>query len=320
MRILITGGAGFIGSHIVDASRAAGHEVFVLDDLSSGSRRNLPADVRLFDADIRDTQTLQRVFDEVRPDWVNHHAAQISVSRSVREPRYDAEINVLGFLSVLEHSVRVGVRRVVFASSGGALYGDVESPANESQAAAPISPYGITKWVGEQYLRFFAKAHGLESVALRYANVYGPRQNPHGEAGVVSVFTTRLLAGEPTRINGDGSYVRDYVYAGDVARANVAAFTCQLTDRFAAINIGTSVGTDVNKLHALIAAACAEEHRQRGRTVYPADPEYGPHREGDIRSSLIDATLAGRALVWTPEVSVASGIRETVAWFASELL
>ncbi|MEZ6064712.1 MAG: NAD-dependent epimerase/dehydratase family protein [Planctomycetaceae bacterium] len=320
MRALVTGGAGFIGSHIVDALRAAGHEAFVLDDLSSGSHDNLPADVPVYELDIRDTEGVARVFDEVRPEWVSHQAAQMSVSRSVREPSFDAQVNVLGLLNILENAVRVGVQRVTFASSGGALYGDVYTPATEAAAAAPISPYGITKWVGEQYLQFFAKMHGLQSVALRYANVYGPRQNPHGEAGVVAVFTTRMLNGEGTRINGDGKYIRDYVYVGDVARANLMAMTRELPEKSSAFNIGTATGTDVNELNRMIAQACRTELQQRGIDRDVPAPEHGPHRDGDIRSSLVDATKAGEVLGWQPSRAIDAGLRETVGWFAGREL
>jgi UDP-glucose 4-epimerase len=211
MKILVTGGAGFIGSHIVDRLVAAGHAVSVLDDLSSGARENLPAAVPLHVADIVDAAAVARVFDAEQPDAVCHQAAQMSVSRSVREPRFDAEVNCIGLINVLDAAARHRCGRFVFASSGGVLYGDVTAPAPEDTPADPVSPYGITKWVGERYLRFYAAEHGLAAVALRYSNVYGPRQNPHGEAGVVAIFCRKLLAGEPARINGDGRYVRDYV-------------------------------------------------------------------------------------------------------------
>lgn len=320
MRVLITGGAGFIGSHIVDAVRAAGHEAFVLDDLSSGSRDNLPSDVPIHQVDVRDADGVRRVFDAVRPDWVSHQAAQMSVSRSVREPKFDAEVNVLGLLNVLTEAQRCQVQRLTFASSGGALYGDVYEPADEDHAAAPISPYGITKWVGERYLEFFARYQGLPCVALRYANVYGPRQNPHGEAGVVAVFTTRMLTGEPSRINGDGKYVRDYVYVGDVAQANLAAFCCNLPHSFAAFNIGTAHGTDVNELAAMIRSSCQQELAARQLTQGVAAPDYGPERAGDLRSSLVHPGRARTGLGWQPQMDIASGLRQTVAWFAQRLL
>ncbi|MFM8891494.1 MAG: NAD-dependent epimerase/dehydratase family protein [Planctomycetia bacterium] len=228
-KILVTGGAGFIGSHVVDALLAAGHGVAVLDDLSSGSRENLPAGVSLSVCDIVDTAAVEAVFATERPDAVCHQAAQMSVSRSVREPRFDAEVNCIGLINVLDAAVRHGAGRFVFASSGGVFYGNVTTPAPESTPPDPSSPYGITKWAGERYLRFYAEQHGLAAVALRYANVYGPRQNPHGEAGVVAIFSSRLLAGEPACINGDGGYVRDYVFGPDVARANLVALTGALS-------------------------------------------------------------------------------------------
>ena len=211
MKILVTGGAGFIGSHIVDGLLAAGHAVAVIDDLSSGDRANLPAGVPLHVVDIVDGKAVAAVFAAERPDAVCHQAAQMSVSRSVREPLFDAQVNCIGLINVLDAAARQGCRRVVFASSGGVLYGDVTAPAPESTSANPLSPYGITKWVGERYLKFYATEHRMAAVALRYSNVYGPRQNPHGEAGVVAIFCRKFLRGEPATINGDGRYVRDYV-------------------------------------------------------------------------------------------------------------
>ena len=319
MRVLVTGGAGFIGSHIVDAVRAAGHDAFVLDNLSSGQRANLPADVPVHVVDIRDEPAVRKVFDDVRPDVVSHQAAQMSVSRSVREPRFDAEVNVLGLLNVLNECQRYGVQRVAFASSGGALYGDVYLPAAEDHAAAPISPYGITKWVGERYLEFYATYHELQCVALRYSNVYGPRQNPHGEAGVVAIFATRSLGGEASCINGDGKYVRDYVYVGDVAHANLLALTTDLPQRFSAFNIGTGRGTDVNQLAAAIRDECEQLFASRGLKRTVPSPANGPARSGDLRSSLIDPSLAGRDLGWAPQVPVQGGLRDTVSWFARQL-
>jgi UDP-glucose 4-epimerase len=215
MRVMVTGGAGFIGSHVADALLAAGHEVGVIDDLSTGSRDNLPATVPLHVIDIRDRDAVFAAFAAFRPEVVCHQAAQMSVSRSVRDPLFDAEVNAIGLINVLDAAVAQKCGRVVFASSGGVLYGEQTSPAPEETPADPVSPYGITKWVGERYLKFYAAEHGLGAMALRYANVYGPRQNPHGEAGVVAIFLKRYLAGQTATINGDGHYVRDYVYGGD---------------------------------------------------------------------------------------------------------
>ncbi|OYW24770.1 MAG: UDP-glucose 4-epimerase [Planctomycetales bacterium 12-60-4] len=319
MRVLVTGGAGFIGSHIVDACLAAGHEAFVIDDLSSGTRDNLPPDVPVFKVDIRDATAMARVFEDVRPDAVSHQAAQMSVSRSVREPVFDAEVNVLGLLNVFESAARVGAQRIVFASSGGVLYGDVFEPAPEETPANPISPYGISKWVGEKYLQFYARERGLTGVALRYANVYGPRQNPHGEAGVMAIFSQRLLAGEAATINGDGKYDRDYVFGPDVAQANLRALTTKISDPFVAVNIGTGKRTDVNVLAALVRREAAAVWSARGRTGEPPAPLHGPARAGDLRSSIVDASAAGRLLGWQPTVEFEEGVRRTVAWFAERM-
>ncbi len=312
MRILVTGGAGFIGSHIVDRILAAGHEAFVIDDLSTGSRANLPAEVPLFHVDIRDLEQLRGVFKSVRPEAISHQAAQMSVSRSVREPAYDAGVNVMGLLNILGLSLENNVERFVFASSGGVLYGDVNEAVDESYPADPISPYGISKWVGERYLQFYAREFGMQSVALRYANVYGPRQNPHGEAGVVAIFCQKLLRGEQATINGDGKYIRDYVYGPDVAQANLLALTKEMPAKFEPFNIGTSQPTDVNELAGQIRQQC---QALRGDAPSPAN---GPARAGDLRSSLIDYGKASRVLGWKPTVELKQGIQETVAWFAEQ--
>ncbi len=317
MRVLVSGGAGFIGSHIVENLLTRGHQPFVVDDLTTGARQNLPVDVPLFEVDICDGAQLAAVFDEVRPDWVCHQAAQVSVSRSMREPVFDAKVNVLGLLQVLENSARCGVRRVVFASSGGVLYGDVSTPATEASPARPISPYGIAKWVGEQYLQFFARERGIPAVALRYANVYGPRQNPHGEAGVVAIFSKRLLAGESATINGDGRCVRDYVYVTDAARANILAFECELAAPFLALNIGTGQGIDVNELAIVVRDHVQTIWDSTGRGATVPELRHGAPRIGDLRSNLVCPDLARQILGWTPEVQLIDGLRQTLAWFDS---
>jgi len=321
MKILVTGGAGFIGSHIVDGLREAGHGVAVIDDLSSGARENLPPDVPLHVVDIVDGQAVAAVFARERPDAVCHQAAQMSVSRSVRDPLFDAQVNCIGLINVLEAAAKTGCRRVVFASSGGVLYGEVTSPAPEATPANPVSPYGITKWVGERYLRFFAEEHGLATVALRYSNVYGPRQNPHGEAGVVAIFCRKLLQGQPATINGDGRYVRDYVFGADVARANLIALTHDLPQvqpkTLTSLNIGTGIGTDVNELEAMIRGSVAGIRTRSGTAAPLPAPQHGPARPGDLRSNLVDARLASTLLGWTPTVSLGEGIERTAAWFAA---
>lgn len=320
MRVIVTGGAGFIGSHVVDRLRAGGHECAALDDLSTGLRENVPAGVRLFEVDVRDQAGVEKAFAEFQPNWVCHQAAQMSVSRSVREPQFDAEVNIMGTLNLLQQSVQQGVERFVFASSGGVLYGDVYEPAPEETPANPISPYGIAKLVGELYLRFFVHEHGLTAVAMRYANVYGPRQNPHGEAGVVAIFCEKMLQGTRARINGDGKYVRDYVFVEDVARANEAAFTADVPDGFAAYNVGTGRPTDVNQLAEVLRRECQQYLRDRGCEITVPEPDHGPARAGDLRSSLVSYQKAQRELGWVPEVDVGDGLTRTAKWFGERLV
>ena len=320
MNIIVTGGAGFIGSHIVDRLLAAGHRVAVIDDLSSGSRDNLPPAVPLHVVDIVDGRAVREVFERERPEAVCHQAAQMSVSRSVREPLFDAQVNCIGLINVLDAAVATSCRRFVFASSGGVLYGDVTTPAPETTPANPVSPYGITKWVGERYLRFYADEHGLAAVALRYSNVYGPRQNPHGEAGVVAIFSKKLLAGQAATINGDGRYVRDYVFGPDVAAANVAALTHDVPAivpaSLTSLNIGTGIGIDVNELEAVVRAEVARVLAERGRAAQLPAPLHGPARPGDLRSNLVSAARAGEVLGWQPTVAFPEGVARTVEWFA----
>lgn len=316
MKVLVTGGAGFIGSHIVDELLRRGHAPFVVDDLSTGKRQNIPQTVPLFEVDICDGEGLAAVFDSVNPDWVCHQAAQLSVSRSMRDPVIDAKVNVVGLLNVLENATRLQVSRFVFASSGGVLYGDISVPAGEEAPANPISPYGITKWVGERYLEFFSRERGLSSVALRYANVYGPRQDPHGEAGVVAIFSQKMLAAEQVTINGDGFYVRDYCYVQDVARANALALEAELQSGHVAINIGTGKGTDVNQLAELIGSEAARVRSSRGQSDPIPECRHGVARPGDLRSNLVLADRAGKVLNWRPEIELSEGIRRTVEWFA----
>jgi len=318
MRVLVTGGAGFIGSHIVDALQAAGHEPAVVDDLSSGRRENLPANVPLYEVDVRDEAKLAPVFEDFRPQWVCHQAAQMSVSRSVREPAFDAEINILGLLRVLEQSAATGVQRVVFASSGGVLYGNVAEPADEQTPSNPISPYGISKWAGEKYLEFFSREHNIETVALRYSNVYGPRQSPHGEAGVVAIFATLMLAAQQATINGDGSIVRDFVYVGDVARANLAALQSNLPDAFVPMNVGTGAATTINELAQNMHTLCGQSRQRTGNSEPVPALKYGPPRAGDLQSNLIDCGRARSLIGWEPGTAIDSGLESTVDWFSGQ--
>ena len=310
MRVLVTGGAGFIGSHVVDALLAAGHEPHVLDNLSSGQRENLPQGVPLSEVDIRDTPALSAAFDEARPEAICHHAAQVSVARSVREPAVDAEINIVGMLNVISQAHRVGASRFVFASSGGALYGETSEAADETPVAMPLSPYGIGKWMGERYLDWAAGELGFAAVSLRYSNVYGPRQSVEGEAGVVAAFCRDLEAGADLTIFGDGCQTRDFVFVGDVARANVAAIERAIPGEAAAVNVSTGEAVEINMLAGLLGELVAA---RLGRDD-SGTPRHEASRAGDIRHSLMDPSAAAGRLGWCPEVLLRDGLERTVAW------
>jgi len=305
MKVLVTGGAGFIGSHLVDACISAGYEVAVVDDLSTGRRENVHPAAKFYQVDITG-DLLAEVFAEVRPEIVIHHAAQASVTRSVQDPQYDVMVNVLGTIGILEQCVRWKVRKVVFASTGGAIYGEPTSlPVTEDHPLAPISPYGITKYVGELYLTFYQRAYGLPYVSLRYANVYGPRQDPTGEAGVVAIFIDAMLRGRAPTIFGDGTQTRDFVYVGDVVRANLLAMR---SDVVGVLNIGTGIETPVNLLYEKLAQL----------TGFPDPPVYADPRPGDVYRIALDATRARILLGWGPEVALEEGLRRTVQAFRAQ--
>jgi UDP-glucose 4-epimerase len=308
MRILVTGGAGFIGSHIVDACIDAGHQVVVVDDLSTGTRANLNIRARWYQVDLRSGE-LDAVVAAERPDVISHQAAQVSVKRSVDDPVLDASINVVGTLRLLEAARRHGVARIVFASTGGAIYGEIEEGvADENHPCRPVSPYAIAKLSVEHYLESYRLAHGLETVVLRYANVYGPRQDPHGEAGVVAIFIRKILAGLRPTIFGDGEYVRDYVFVDDVVRANLTALTLPLGRRTPDVfNIATGVPTTVNALWQALAAIAGTR----------LDPVSAAPRAGDVRRSVLDPTRAKRELSFAPDVGLPEGLARTWAWFAA---
>lgn len=306
MKILITGGAGFIGSHVADACLEAGHQVVVVDDLSSGNFANLNPAVKFYQLDIRDP-ALDEVFAAEKPDVVNHHAAQISVPRSITEPLLDAQINILGLVNVLENCVKHHIKKVIFISTGGAIYGEAEEyPTTEDYPPQPLSVYAINKFAGENYLRFYQHQYGLEYTVLRYANVFGPRQIAQGEAGVVSIFVEKLLQDSAPTIyaypDDPEGMIRDYVYVKDVVRANLAVLDRGSNEVF---NIGTCEETTTSQLYKTILW-------QLGKKIQPLK---GPARKGDLRRSMLDNSKAFKELGWSPIYSLEDGIRETVTWF-----
>lgn len=302
MRILITGGAGFIGSNVADGYTAEGHEVLVVDDLSSGKETNIPRQARFVLSDIGSDTAIEAI-RSFRPDIVNHHAAQINVRASVRDPEHDARVNILSTLRLLEGCREHGVKKFLFASSGGAGYGEQERfPADETHPVRPVSPYGVAKMSVELYLHFYRVQYRLDYTSLRYANVYGPRQDPHGEAGVVAIFCTRLLQGQRAIVNGDGEQTRDYVYVGDVVRANLAALT---RGSGSAVNIGTGIETSVNTLFRTLRELAGSAQEEL----------HGPAMPGEQLRSCLENRLAFEELGWYPEIPLEEGLARTVAFF-----
>jgi UDP-glucose 4-epimerase len=308
MRILVTGGAGFIGSHIVDQYIAAGHDVAVVDNLwgeGGGKMTNLNSRARFYQVDITDEAALTAAFDEIRPEIVSHQAAQHSVSISTKNPQLDARVNVLGLLNVLTNCTRVGTKKILFASSGATYGTPTRLPIDEEVAQRPESPYGITKLVTEYYLRYWQEANGLKYTVLRYGNVYGPRQDPNGEAGVIAIFARHFLKHEPVRIDWDGEQQKDYVYVEDVARAGLFALNRGDNEIFC---IGTGQGTSVNQIYKTL-----EE-----LTGYTPQITCAPKRPGDIYRSYFDCGKAARILGWQPQVSLQEGIKATVEFFKQQ--
>lgn len=302
MRILITGGAGFIGSNVADGYAAEGHDLLVIDDLSSGKEGNIPREARFVCCDIG-SDTAFEAIRSFRPDVVNHHAAQINVRASVRDPQFDARVNILSTLRLLEGCRQHGVKKFLFASSGGAGYGEQERfPADETHPIRPVSPYGAAKMSVELYLHYYRVQYGLDYTSLRYANVYGPRQDPHGEAGVVAIFCTRLLQDQRAIVNGDGEQTRDYVYVEDIVRANLAALT---RGSGRAVNIGTGIETSVNTLFRTL----------REVTGSGQGEIHGPAMPGEQLRSCLENRLAFEELGWYPETSLEVGLARTVAFF-----
>ncbi|RJR33277.1 MAG: NAD-dependent epimerase/dehydratase family protein [Deltaproteobacteria bacterium] len=301
-RILITGGAGFIGSHVADLMVAAGHEVAVVDNLSTGRREFVPAAAQFFPYDIKEEKTYELILDR-RPQVIIHHAAQMSVQASVKDPIYDAQENILGSLNILNAAARAGVKKFIFASTGGAIYGDeAPIPARETDPPRPECPYGIAKLSVEHYLHFYHREHGVVPIVLRYANVFGPRQNGMGEAGVVAIFIEKFLAGAQPVINGDGLQTRDFAFVGDVAAANAKALSHPEAGTF---NIGTGKETDILTIYLLLQKLMGS----------PKGPIHGPAKPGEQRRSALNCDLAREALGWQPGVSLEEGLARTAAAF-----
>jgi UDP-glucose 4-epimerase len=306
MKVLVTGGAGFIGSHLVDRLVMEGHEAVVVDNLATGKRRNINRAARFYKMDIQSWR-LERVFRNERPNVVMHLAAQMDVRKSVEDPMFDAQVNVLGTLNVLQQAVRHGVRKVIFSSSGGAIYGEQEIyPAPEVHVTKPLSPYGLSKLCGEQYLSYYQRVSGLQAVSLRYANVYGPRQDPEGEAGVVAIFIQKMLNNEQAVINGNGRQTRDFVFVDDVVEANLAMMGQETQGTY---NVGTGVETSINDLFRILiqhtGSTCKEIH--------------GPAKKGEQARSVIDNTKLRHEVSWEPRADLSDGLKKTVEYFRERL-
>lgn len=307
MKVLVTGGAGFIGSHVADGLLAAGHEVVILDNLHTGKRTNVPQGATFHQADLRDQPRLAEIFAAEKPDAISHQAALASVRESMSDPATYAQVNVVGTLHLLELARAHGIKKIVFASTGGATYGEGYSedgsklPFTEESRARPKDNYGANKLSCEYHLDLYRQNYGLEYVALRYANAYGPRQNSKGEAGVIAIFAGAMLRNLPTKITGDGKQIRDFCYVGDIARANRLALE---SDASGIINVGTGVPTDINRVHAVLSIA----------TGYTQAPVYIPRPAGEVLATYLDSSKAERVLGWQAEVTLEDGMERTVAW------
>ena len=306
MKILVTGGAGFIASQIADAFIEEGHQVVILDDLSTGYEKNINQKAKFVKANICD-KSLDKLFETEKFDVVNHHAAQMDVRRSVKDPEFDATTNILGTINLLQNCVKYGVKKFMFASTGGAVYGEQDYfPADEKHNQQPKSPYGISKLAVEKYLYFYNSEHNLNYTILRYANIYGPRQNPFGEAGVVAIFSTKLLKGEQPVINGHGKQTRDYVFVGDVVKANLLGLKDEVSDIY---NIGTGIETDVNQLF----------HYINNITTANKEEKHGPTAAGEQLRSVITSNKLFKKFSWRPSTKLEDGLKTTVDYFKNNL-
>ena len=303
MKVLVTGGAGFIGSHVVDAFLAAGHDVAVVDDLSTGKRANVDSRARLYEADLRDDKALQAVFEQEHPEVISHQAAKANVRESMARPRLYAEVNIIGSLNLLEQARHYGVKKLIYASTGGAVYGEPEYlPADEAHPINPLDPYGASKHQVEHYLYIYRKHYDLDYTVLRYPNVYGPRQDPEGEAGVIAIWTAQMLKGKTATVNGTGEQERDFVYVGDIARANVLAL-----DRGGGeiINLGSTIPTSINEVFDLL----------KSITGYAQERTHSAAKPGEVFRSYITHEKAERVLGWAPTVPLCEGLQRTVDYF-----
>jgi len=306
MKVLVTGGAGFIGSHVVDRLIQEGHDVVVVDNLSTGKKKNINRGAHFYKMDILNSR-IEKIFKKEKPDLISHHAAQMDVRRSVADPLFDAQVNVLGLLNVLENAVRYGTKKVIFASSGGAVYGEQQVfPAPETHPLHPVSPYGISKLAGEHYLYYYQQVAGLNYVALRYANVYGPRQDPFGEAGVVAIFSQKTLMNDQPIINGNGKQTRDYIFVEDVVEAHMAVIENTIKGIF---NVGTGKETSVNQLFRHLVDISGAKVKE----------VYGPEKRGEQIRSVLDYTKLKKATDWEPKVELYDGLKMTVDYFRTAL-
>jgi len=302
VKVLVTGGAGFIGSNVADGLIDEGYKTVIVDDLSNGMKENVPQKSAFYKVDVRD-KALEDVFKKEKPDIVIHNAAQLSVRISVENPLHDADINIMGGLNLIDLCKKYSVKKVLFASSGGTVYGEQQVfPADESHPLGPISPYGVAKLATEHYLHYYHSVYGLNYISLRYANIYGPRQDPLGEAGVVAIFSNKILEGEEPVINGDGLQTRDYTYIGDVVKANLSAIT---SDYAGPVNIGTGVETDVVTLFNILKHASGKDIQAK----------HGPAKTGEQKRSVLDSNLAEKVLGWKPEIAIEEGLKLTFEWF-----
>jgi len=306
MKILVTGGAGFIASHLVDALIEQGHQVIIFDDLSTGQKQNLNPKAKFYQLDIVNPEARAVILKE-KPEILNHHAAQMDVRRSVAEPDFDARVNILGLINLMEAGKAIGgFKQVIFSSTGGAIYGEAKTiPTPEDYLAQPLSPYGISKLTSEHYLYYYHQVFDIPYVVLRYANVYGPHQNPHGEAGVVAIFCQRMLTNQPVAINGEGKQTRDFVYVGDVIQANLRALDYDQSELF---NIGTGQETDINTIFRTLQELTATKIKE----------EHGPAKAGEQQRSCLECIKAKEILGWQPQVDLKTGLERTVAYFSSK--